>query len=590
MSSATFFNQNMMYQGNQSDDVNARTKLQAAIFRSISGAGYRSYFSIVRNDHWCGGARTNGTFGRAYKFEHFRTWTIHLLDMYSMLQFDRACNSKVETLRELMMATSHPPKGPEVAGDAAASGLWWWERTFLPTLVEAFSCGFDEAADLSAAYEPALLPADISPENVFLSSPANIVPKVWRLMRGFVSSAQLQRADVPARQQVFEPSHFIPFMDPYVAPGHGWTRRGQMGLAIPVYQGPNVWYYFHTFAQRIADVGEACGANPSSCTESSSTAAAAATAAKFEREAVGKFVSMLRFFALGGQVCPQCREHFISQVSRNDMEWARNSENGWDPAHHSFSEAKLYPIEWLYQGIDAADLGKNSSGNIDAGTLAQKLSTVRSGDDLVLFLWKLHNAVQSSVRYTKQCRATEEYDTTHGGVYQCDSLKDAQLSASATGGGAAGPRFQRSWPFMDRFRFWVRGGQLVWAAARDNSGVTAAAEAVAALDTAGTRERFWTMSPEARAAVMAVPTGTGTGNESDRNLAGSVRRLVAAIAGLDAAVLRSGVIQHEYRPAAAVASFDFAQWRPAPVVDESEWVFTSEPIQECKSTYGIYRV
>jgi len=172
-----------------------------------------------------------------------------------MLQFDRQCSDKVMAFRELMVKTDKSPVGKKVLGDAADADadLWWWEHQFLPTLVEAFSCGFGPA-DLS--FLPEFLPPDI--RTVFHSSPNHLVPKVWRLTKGFLTSAQLQRADVPGRQQVFEPSHFIPFMDSYVAPGHEWTRRGEMGVAIPVYQGPNVWFAWHVMAQRFADIMDAC--------------------------------------------------------------------------------------------------------------------------------------------------------------------------------------------------------------------------------------------------------------------------------------------------------------------------------------------
>jgi len=581
-SPVAFFNQNSMYQGNPyEEDVDARTKLQAAIFRSISGAGYRSYNGLKTNQSFCGTDNSIPSaegIGRKYKFEEFRSWTIHLVDLYSMLQFDRQCSDKTLAFRQLMVQTERPTLGEAVLGDDDAAGLWWWEEKFLPALTEAFSCGFGPS-DL--VYQPDFLPPDISSQ--FQSSPNNMVPKIWRLTKGFIMSAQLQRADVPRRQQVFEPSHYIPFMDRYVAGGHEWTRRGVMGLQIPVYQGPNNWYTWHTMAQRFADVMDACDSDTTCKTHAvCSPSGCASFPAYFQKQVITKFASMLKFFALAGQTCPQCREHFISQVSRNDMLWQDHANAGWDPAYHNYTEARVYPMEWLYAGIapenlateSDSDSGTHSGWQLDAGTLPQKLTGVKSATDLVLFIWKLHNAVQSSVRYSRECRVTETYDTTHNGLYQCRDPK--------VGVDPVGPRFERSWPYQDRFRFWLKGGQQQWQGARSNKLVVAAAEALHLLDTPATRERFWTMSTADRAAAVRDPT-----------TAKEIGAVLAAIRKLDQAVLASGVLQNEYSAGAAVSSFEYVQAaaieRELAAVVDPEWEMDTEPIQECKSTGRFYR-
>ena len=75
--------------------------------------------------------------------------------------------------------------------------------------------------------------------------------------------------------------------------------------------------------------------------------------------------------------CPYCRGHLNAYVIKNKETWS-------------------YPIEFTL-------LGWNSGGDFDAVTIQDKLATIADGKTLRMFLWKLHNAVNSSIARQEEC-------------------------------------------------------------------------------------------------------------------------------------------------------------------------------------------
>ena len=62
------------------------------------------------------------------------------------------------------------------------------------------------------------------------------------------------------------------------------------------------------------------------------------------------------------------------------------------------SESGLYPLEYLFVGGPAGS------------TLAKKMDALQDSESLLLYLWKLHNAVSSSVSYSLECKRVEFTD------------------------------------------------------------------------------------------------------------------------------------------------------------------------------------
>jgi len=100
-----------------------------------------------------------------------------LLEVHILLQLDAGCITEVKALHALMANTPTKPKD-----------LAWWEGTFLPHLIEAFSCNAvmhpsDDNVD------PSFLPRDI--RATFATD--RYARKLWRLHKAYLSSAQKQR-------------------------------------------------------------------------------------------------------------------------------------------------------------------------------------------------------------------------------------------------------------------------------------------------------------------------------------------------------------------------------------------------------------
>lgn len=91
-----------------------------------------------------------------------------------------------------------------------------WEETFLPALTEAFSCDA-VMHDEDWEEEQSMLPPDI--DQTFAASFADykkgvatwrgrgLVPKIWRLTKGYLMSAQKQREMVNRQQVTYKYKH-----------------------------------------------------------------------------------------------------------------------------------------------------------------------------------------------------------------------------------------------------------------------------------------------------------------------------------------------------------------------------------------------
>jgi hypothetical protein len=405
-----------------------------------------------------------------------------------MLEFDPECSARVSTLRATITALPSSADDPPVA-------TAWWADIFLPALADAFSCGFVPPRLPLSAERRAGLPNDIRVG--YAASP--LLQKVWRLTRGYITSPQKQREQA-RRQQDFDVSLYVPFLHKHLhrhatatstttttstatAGYPDYTALGEMRVGYPTFAGESTWFLFHAAAQRIADAPAACAGG-----------------------LVRAFKRMLRYFALAGQPCPHCREHFLSAVSRNDQLWWRRAA-GADTARPQ-PESRLYPLEWLFLGG-----GK--------GTAEAKLATVQPSrpQSLVLFLWKLHNAVSATVALSEQCKTSERFDEQP--LFRCED--------------EASPAMGRSWPLAMRYQFWLRD-PLLFDAVRGSEAVRSAVQALAGLDGRAVREGYWALNQTRQ------QRGAEGGAEG-----GAVAAIQRAAEQLDAAVLATGVLQGQYR-------------------------------------------
>ena len=456
--------------------------IESAAFRLIASQSHRVYQAV----QWCAPLeRVEG--GQPYKFGNLAVHVITLLDTIQQLQLvPQECFDLHTPLRELMMPAASNVTLEYATGfdQGYKPSLEWWEDNFLPTLASAFSCGFTEE---DKHEDPSILPNDIReafPEN-------EVLQQVWRLMKGYLRSPQKQRERVD-RQQDFDVSIYVPFMP--VPLSRTYLLR-HMRTGVPTYMGPSVWYLWHTIAARYADLEQQCGVDMT--------------------EVLSNIKVMIGYFGLT-HPCPYCRYHFTLRVSRNDQHWRElpqaakkelTRDGSWT------SESSIYPLEYLFMG------GPN---------LEDKLATIVDGNSLMLFFYKIHNAVNSSVHQSFTCKTEERVEEGSFGC-QPDGSKvlyhrrDGQVFTSST------RNLGRAWPTASRYQFWLKDGQSAFEKARQE--LEDAHAALNQLDRdSGTslREDFWTYGV-------------------DRSVSNDdVKAVLDAIDELDQAILNTNLLYTDY--------------------------------------------
>ncbi|KAM9976156.1 hypothetical protein ACTFIR_009997 [Dictyostelium discoideum] len=371
--------------GFHTGDISKKQEIQKASFQFLSAAAYRN---AQKDREWCEDDKIKG--GRPYQWNEYRGMVINYLDLYVALQFDPECNSNVATFRSLFVNQSAQP-------DPYPVNATWWDSVFLPTSLNAFSCGFN-----GSKIEDHEFVSDDLLENF---DNDKMKQDIWYMIGTYMTSIYKQRENINRRLD-FDAGLYIPFLDKYT--GGDYTKTQQMRVGFPTYLGRSLWAVFHIIAQRVSD---------SSCEITGNSTTTTVYASLTE-----KFKNFMVYFPLN-HACPFCREHMISKVLVNDRY-----------AHDSYSSeaVRFFPIEHLLMGGTRGDL-------------IAKLSTVRVDDkrSIAAFFWKLHNAVTSSVEQGCQC-FTEEIEDID--PYHCEFKSSVSIQTRY-------PRQQRSYPFAKRFEF-----------------------------------------------------------------------------------------------------------------------------------------
>ena len=178
------------------------------------------------------------------------------------------------------------------------------------------------------------------------------IQRSWRLTRHYLNGPQKARereGNGAGHRSSGDLSQYVAFID--VCMGRSYVSKAQMRLSFPYFIGNAVWRWKHTIAE-IA------------CSGSEET----------EKNICSAFGSYFRLFA-AMYACPYCRGHLNVYVINTREVWA-------------------YPIEYTLLGWQPKSDGDVAFHTV---TLEDKLHTVSSGGLLRLFLWKLHNAVNSSI-------------------------------------------------------------------------------------------------------------------------------------------------------------------------------------------------
>ncbi|GBG33750.1 Hypothetical Protein FCC1311_099732 [Hondaea fermentalgiana] len=259
--------------------------------------------------------------------------------------------------------------------DGSMIQVQWWYQDFMPRLLVACSNAesaqeqnddsdwFEEhkhefepfACDVLEAW-PSLGPSE-----------RKRVRRAWRLTRHYLNGFQKNRERFAEsgvdHRATGDLSQYVAFLD--VPLGRAYVRNADMRLTFPYFIGNAVWKFKHT----VAEI--AC--------------------AKESEEIVKAFKAYMPLFATM-YPCPYCRFHLNKYVALG-------------------RERDLYPIEYLLLGWN--DPVDNIDGTL---TLADKLIAIDTPSSLRLFIWKLHNAVNSSI-YRQEAWYHAEQDAIYTSRY-----------------------------------------------------------------------------------------------------------------------------------------------------------------------------
>ena len=174
-------------------------------------------------------------------------------------------------------------------------------------------------------------------------------------------------------------------------------------------------------------------------------------------------------------------------------------------------------------------MGENYNKNVTI--LSAKLETIQSGKDLVLFFWKLHNAVSSSVDNRELCITEETYDID---IYRCNQ--------------SAIPQVARQWPFSRKFEFGLNQGVDKWNQLRNDTTIKSAISRLYELDAD---------NPELRSYWKYYLSTTVKPDDIDSDVLDEV---LDEIEILDEAMINSNIFEEQYDLEGISTEFDLSKF------------------------------
>jgi hypothetical protein len=199
-----------------------------------------------------------------------------------------------------------------------------------------------------------------------------IIKQCWDMTKSYLmdqsnpdSIEANQESDMSGDQIIVDLSQYIPFIDEYV--GTRYTMDYNMTPTLPQYIGTPVWKFLHAIPEMMDHhISALEGDNLQNMTEHMTN--------KMMGLFTDFFVPLLKTYP-----CPYCRNHIVNFVIKN-------------------TEILNYPMEYIFMDWDESQ--KSTMFNL---AIHDKLRSIKTISDLRLFLWKFHNAVNSSM--------TEENET-----------------------------------------------------------------------------------------------------------------------------------------------------------------------------------
>ena len=248
--------------------------------------------------------------------------------------------------------------------DGAIMPTRFWYEEFMPQLLRCASvmsaddlaaeAALDEAAldrwHASQVETGAFAPFATDLKDGFAQCKPDVkraLKQAWRLTDHYLNGLEKRREREEFGRGSGFLSQYVAFIDVWL--GRADVAQSEMRVSFPYYIGPAVWCLMHSSAELIEAMDDSRRA-----------------------DAIAKFK---RFFAAFATMypCPYCRHHLNRYVVRN-------------------GEVDRYPVEFLFQGQ------KPEKAPLDI-SLQDRLTEISASDpgSLRRFVWKLHNAVSSSI-------------------------------------------------------------------------------------------------------------------------------------------------------------------------------------------------
>ena len=311
-----------------------------------------------------------------------------------------------------------------------------------------------------------------------------------------------------------------------------------MRLTFPYLIGPGTWAWHHFVAERAAEFQEKGAAEASDMVVKgfaeyfklfvtmSVGVTVTRTTTKPPRNRHDLHQHHAPSAILTRYPCPYCRHHLNEFVSVG-------------------RERDLYPVEYLFVGATAESLGGANGGvwNPVGGEGPDLLSYVKDGKSARLFVWKLHNAVSSSIcEFERPLHAHPAYSVrcfrSHGHQHQAPTAPhhtNTRIVATASSPTARGEAWYHSTGSVYTNRYWPNMEGVI-----DNAMYRSGAVSAFRLKKICSVLEVATKLASVREKVLAC----------DGSVEGAVDGLLATanplIAELDEKVVASGLLQEAY--------------------------------------------
>lgn len=272
-----------------------------------------------------------------------------------------------------------------------------------------------------------------------------IVKKAWRLTYRYLTYPVKYRWERLGQFHQKELARFTPFLGVYLdrrdlncISGDQDLRREEltpgcnaqfyflfnfMATERQPFYGPHAWLFFHTIAERSS---QAYLFRPG---EDVTQGKGKLKVVGWELECVQRFKTFLVHFSLL-HPCPHCRQHLLTKVQSADASSYQAGKTLRQHAHRNFDDATqmfqtsdewlMYPLEWMTWSAGIIPLSTCpqhhvwgsclKGGDFDwsyfistgpnsakSDGLVEKLIDVIGGGYLRIVLWKMHNAVDSTI-------------------------------------------------------------------------------------------------------------------------------------------------------------------------------------------------